>query len=126
MSQLAVDPVTGGLLRVNGQLTRVEGTDEILQSIRIRLRLFAEEVPLNLSLGLQYTEIIFARGSSEAMIEGEYRSQIEETPGVVEVGDISLDLDAATRVLSVDWSGKISIDALRDTIPVADALTIKA
>lgn len=124
MSQLQIDESTGELVRTNGQLVRVSGEDEVLQHVRIRLRLFREEVPLNLSLGMQYVGIIFKAGSTESAIEGEFRSQILETPGVSSITDLDMDLDAATRVLSVDWSGTIDVAELRDQLPVADAFTV--
>lgn len=124
MSQLEIDPDTGELLRTNGQLTRVTGEDEVLQHTRIRLRLFREEVPLDLSLGMQFVDVIFVKGTSEAAIDGEFRSQILETPGIASVDELEINLDSATRVLSVEWSGKIDVAELRDLIPVSDALSV--
>ncbi len=124
MSQLQVDATTGEMTRTNGQLQRITGEEEIAQHVRIRFRLFRGEVPMDLSKGMQFVEVIFKKGSTEIAIDGEFRSVALETPGVVAVESMEIDLDTATRVLDVEWSGKIDVDELRDLIPVADEFTV--
>lgn len=127
MSQWKVDPETGARVRENGSFVRVEGEEEIAQHGRIRLRLFRGETPLNLDLGMDYVGLILAKGTPEQLIEGEYRSQLLETPGFVEVTRLDLDqtdVQRATREGEIDFDALISVDDLSERIPLHDQFTV--
>lgn len=127
MSQFQLDPVTGARVRVAGAFVRIDGAEEIAQHGRVRLRLFRGETPLNLDLGMDYVDGVFPKGTSEQAIEGEFRSQLLETPGFVEVDRIEFvqtDAQRAAREGGIDFDATISTDDLGERIPLHDQFTI--
>lgn len=129
MTMFAVDADTGDRVREGGAFTRVTGETEIAQHVRVRLRLFRNEIPLNLRLGMDYFGLVLVKGTSLEEIEGEFRSQILDTPGMVSVDQLTFDqtdAQVAERELDIDFNGTISVDDLAARIPVHDRFTIPA
>lgn len=129
MSFFATDPDTGDLLRPGASFVRVSGLDEIVSHVRIRLRLLKKEIPLAQNLGMDMFGLVLVKGTPLAAIEGEYRSQILDTPGMVSIDKLAFSQDSiqeSDRALALDWAGTISLDDLAARIPVHDRFTIPA
>lgn len=127
MSQFRVDPSTGDLVRVNGSLQRVTGAEEIVQHVRVRMRLFLGECVFRQDLGMFYIGGILEKGFTAEEIAGEYRSAALETPGVVTVDEVTLeqtDEQRANRVGVIRWSGSYSETNLAERLPIYDTLTV--
>jgi len=127
VSQFKVDAITGDLVRENGSFVRVTGREEIAQHSRVRLRLFRFEVPFNLALGLNYVGIVLAKGTPVGDIEGEFRVQLLDTPGIVEVDRINLSQTALQRQRRegvIDFVAKTDEDDLAARTPLHDRITI--
>lgn len=105
MRDLKIDPATGDLVLVNGDLVFVEGDEEILQSIRIRLQLFAGEWFLDNRLGVPYFETVLVKNPDLPAIQGLLRSVILDTVGMGSLTYYSQEWDHATRKLTVTFRG---------------------
>lgn len=124
MSQFQIDPDTGEIVRSGGKMARVSGVQEVAQHLRVRLRLFAGEVPTNLALGMRYVGVILGKGVPPERIEGEFFDMAIGTPGIVSVDRIDLDTEASDRSAVVEFSGTISLPDLRTRIPFHDRFSV--
>lgn len=101
MSVWKVDVDTGDRVRENGRFVRIEGLDEIVQGVRIRLRLKRGEVFLAVLAGPRYTGLIFEKGTPTSRIEGELADEILKVPGIVSVERVTATADYAARTAEV-------------------------
>lgn len=85
----------------NAQLSLVSGTEAIAQHIGIRLRTFLGEWLLDEKVGIPYFTDILVKNPNPAILQKIFRDCIAETPGVLSIEDYEIDLDAATRELSI-------------------------
>ena len=107
MSDLAqqlvtTDPAYTDLLLTNGQLSFVDGRDEVRQLLTQRLRTFLGECFLDTGLGIPYVQQIFQKGVTVSIMEGIFRTSILETPGVLAMIDFTMNL--TVRNLSVNFT----------------------
>lgn len=79
----------------------VEGTDEIDQRLRCRLRLFKGEWFLDRTMGIPYYEQIFLKMPDPNIVAQIFRTEVLDEPDVLEVTESSVILDKASRVLTV-------------------------
>lgn len=119
-SMFKTDATTGALVREDGAFVRVDGLEAIAQHVRIRLRLFREEVKLDRFKGMRWLGGILEKGTPLAEIEGEFRSTILETPGIVSVDSLTLDFDAPTRLLTLDFRATASEADARGRFDIHD------
>jgi len=85
----------------DGDLTFVRGAEAITQDIQMRLRTWLGETPYDQAAGVPYLQVIFQRGVELDAIQFILENRILDTPGVEQVTNLDLDLDARTRVLTV-------------------------
>jgi len=85
----------------DGELTFVRGAEAITQDIQMRLRTWLGETPYDQAAGVPYLQVIFQRGVELDAIQFILENRILDTPGVEQVTNLDLDLDARTRVLTV-------------------------
>lgn len=90
----------GDIERVNGRFVRVDSTAQRLQT---RLRILLGEWFLDRSEGLPYFEQIIGRTSSIAHVRQILAQRIRDTEGVRTLDEMTLNLDAQTRVLTVTF-----------------------
>lgn len=86
--QLVGTPQYGDLVMRNGDFvltspTDGDGTDQTVQFIANRLRLFLGEYFMDTSAGLPYISLASAKGTTQADIDAVVRDAILGTPGVV-------------------------------------------
>ena len=99
----------GDLDLSTGNLQLLDGNEEIAQKLKYRLQFFFGEWFLDQRLGIPYYEDIFIKNPDLVVVQGIFREVIIETPGVVGiVGELVLDLVAATRLLTVAFSATLS------------------
>jgi hypothetical protein len=106
----AVDPDTGELLLVNGDLSFVSGLAAIRQEVSIRLRTFAGEWFLDVDAGLPY--LTGERAPDLDAWRSRIRAEILAVLGVKEVLALELNLDGRTRRLRVVWRASTDLGAL--------------
>lgn len=88
-----------------GGLVLVDGVDELVQKLIVRLQFFLGEWFLDQRLGIPYYQAILVKSPNLVSVQSIFREVILETPGVDELlGAIVLSLDGALRRLSVSFT----------------------
>lgn len=82
----------------------ISGPEYAVQQIRQKLRLLKGEWFWDTNAGMPYFQRILVKGPNEALIQSIYRSKILEVPGIVTVVQVSLEIDPASRLLTVDFA----------------------
>lgn len=101
MSDLGVDPATGDLALVTGAAQLVTGAAAVAQAWETHLTMFLGEWFRDLSLGIDYQNLILVKSPSYPVIRAVLARASRETPGVRTVDDIQFAFDARARVLTV-------------------------
>lgn len=91
----------------DGELSLVESAAAIEQHLRIRLRFFLAEWFMDEREGIPFFRDVFVQGPNEAVIRSIFRQTIQDTPGVVEVLRLVLEIDKATRTATLSFSARI-------------------
>lgn len=104
MSDLAIEAATGDLLLIGGKAQLATGAVAVRQAWETHLTLFLGECFRDLSLGIDYQNLILIKNPSWPIIRGIFARASRETPGVAEVRDLRLAFDARARTLTVTAS----------------------
>lgn len=107
-----------------GDFVLVEGAEEVRQDVRVVLGLTKNEVQFDREAGLD-PEVIFAAGSDQARIAGEYRDVILSRPGIVSCETPVVGPLLPDRSVSLHYTAQYSLPDLAQRGPVADKFTIK-
>src|SRR5687767_14640953 len=91
----------GDLVIEDGDLVLVDGIEAIAQHIRIRLRFFRGEWFIDQRLGIPFYQSILVKNPNLDIVRAILREAIIETPGVVSVPRLDVELDASSRTLKV-------------------------
>lgn len=95
----------GDIAVVNGDFIFVEGVDATVQFVNQKLRLFQTEWFLDEIKGVPYFDEVFIKNPNAVVLDSIFKTQIMETPGVLELLEFSMDMESGTRKLTV--SGRI-------------------
>lgn len=79
----------------------VDGVDAVRQELQIRYRFFLGEWFLDPTEGVPYVRDVLKKAPNEAQVRALLIEVARTTPGVAAVDNIELDLDVATRTLTV-------------------------
>jgi hypothetical protein len=103
MSQLKM--TDAGDIQITGnRFSLVDRKAEVRQRLIQNLRTFFGECFLDTTLGVPYHQVIFEKGTPQSVIESLLIDEILKTVGVTNLIRFEpLDLDPATRVLTVDF-----------------------
>jgi len=102
----ADNPVEGDLyINPRGQLGFIEGTQAVRQHVRSRLRFFLGEWFLDERQGFPYFRDVLVKNPNRQSIISSLRRTIRETPGVAQVDELVLTVDA-------DRSARVSFRAI--------------
>lgn len=115
MSDLKLDDVTGDLVIENGDLVLTTGSDAVRQHLSQRLRTFFGEWFLNLDAGLPYFQEILVKDPNLNAIDGVIKSEIINTPGVLELLSFNIDFDSALGTLTLTFQVQVSNGVLNFT-----------
>ena len=86
---------------VNGALQLVEGDDEIVQGVELKILSFVGDWFLDLVFGIPYWGRVFARGINEADLYGIFTLAIQQSDGIEAVENLNIDIDSRTRTLDL-------------------------
>lgn len=112
---------SGDLLIESNDLVLSSGRTAIEQDLASRLRIIRGEWFLDLDRGLPYFEDLFRKGPNLNAFRAEVRETIEATPGVVELIDLTLTEDRATRSLVIDFRARTDAGELvADSLPLLE------
>lgn len=104
MYDITLNVNTNDLILDGGNdLMIIDNAERVAQQIRIKLKTFKEEWFLDNTFGVPYFESIFVKNPSEELIRNILRAQIKEVDDVESVDSITLEIDNATRTLTVDF-----------------------
>ena len=93
------DPAYGDLVLTSGQLTLVDGNQEVQQLLIQQLRTFMGGYFLDPTLGVPYVQQVFQKGISQDVMEGIFRQAILDVPGVLSITAFQLTLTARNLTL---------------------------
>lgn len=93
--------VDGDFAIVNNDTQFVNGADEVMQLLRQRLRTFLGEWFLDTTIGVPYFQDILKKNPNPVSVDAAFKNEILNTPGVLELSEFEIDIDAATRVATV-------------------------
>lgn len=99
--------VDGDLDISTGDLQLISGVDFIVQSLKIRLQFFQGEWFLDTRLGMPYFQEILVKSTTSKAIAAIYEEAILESPGVLEVHDLLVEFDGATREARISFNAVV-------------------
>jgi len=103
MIDLALDTVTHDLVVTNYDLQMVDGVDQIVQSVKMRLLTIFDEWFLDSSQGIQYFSVVCTKNPDLSLIDSIMKATIVETTGVNELLMYSSVLDKPNRQLTISF-----------------------
>ena len=90
-------------------LLLVDQADAICQHLAQRLKAFMGEWFLDLRVGIPYLQQVMVKSPDPVVLDTVFKTEIIKTPGIVELLEFDLRIDAGTRVL------QLAFKALDDT-----------
>lgn len=103
MKDIKLSTSSHDLLIVNYDLVLVDGVDQVLQSIKMRLLFFAEEWFLDTSRGMPYFDTIGTKNPDMAIVDSIFKSTIVETIGVTNLVEYLSDFNKTERKLTISF-----------------------
>lgn len=91
----------GDLDLSTNDLQLVDGVEAVRQELQIRYRFFLGEWFLDPNEGVPYIRDVLKKAPNESQVRALLAEVARDTPGVAQVDGIELDLDNATRTLTV-------------------------
>ena len=108
MSALYLTPESNDLEFSGGRLRfTTSAVEAAVQKARVRFDFWLGEWFLDTSQGFPYLERVLVKGVDLALVESLIRRTLLGVPEIDSVLSLTLDLDRATRELSVDWVIKV-------------------
>jgi hypothetical protein len=104
MSDLAISAADDDLLLIAGSAQLVTGADAVAQAWITHMTLFLGECFRDLTLGIDYQNLILIKNPSKTVLRGLFARASRETPGVQDVTDLRFAFEPRTRVLTVTAS----------------------
>lgn len=104
MRNIQINPETGDLAIVAGNLGIVTEAAAIAQAIRCRLLLFLGEWFLDTRQGVPYFQRVLVKNPDLPLVASTVRTAILGTPGVARLTQYSQAYDSATRRLTVAFT----------------------
>jgi hypothetical protein len=101
---LLLDTTTWDLVTDATDLQLVEKEDAVGQHLSQRLKTFAGEWFLDLRLGVPYFSQVLVKNPDPVVLDSVFKSEIIHTPGIVELRQFDLRLDAGTRQLQLSFT----------------------
>lgn len=92
------------------ELQLVEGSAAVAQEIKIAVLTFLGEWFLDTRRGFPWFERVFVKNPKISELQTLIARAIRAVPGVLEVPDVTIDLDADTRRASIAFSAKVLDD----------------
>lgn len=106
MSDLALNGGDLDLTEDNTDLFLTSGQVAIVQHLKQRLQTFLGEWFLDNRIGVPYFEHILKKDYDPVIIDTVLKSEIVNTPGVLELTSFDLDINANTRLLTLTFEAK--------------------
>lgn len=101
MTDVYVNPATNGIVIEAGEIKLIDGIEEMEQRIRIALLTHKGEWLFDTDLGLPWADEILVKRPNFDRIRNRVDTYVRSIEGVTDVRDIIVELDSATRVLTI-------------------------
>lgn len=98
---IKTDNLTGDIELENGDLAFTIGVDSTIQFLTARLKLFATEWFLDETKGIPYFDSVFVKNPNPVALDTIFKTAVIESPGVLELLKFSMDIDVASRRLTI-------------------------
>ncbi len=102
----------------DNELVLIDGSEEIAQLVQQRVGTFLGEWFLDSSIGVPYFQQILKKNPDPAVIDAVLKKTISQTDGLLELTAMDIDIDAATRTLTVEFSALVEDDPNEITFTV--------
>ncbi len=93
-------------------LLLVDAAEAIGQHLAQRLKTFAGEWFLDLRVGVPYLQQVLVKNPDPVVLDSIFKSEIINTPGIVELRQFDLRMDAAARQLQLSFKAVIDTGAV--------------
>ena len=101
-SDLLLDPKTGDLKLIDGDLALSTGMDAVAQALRQRLNFFRGEWFCDLSIGLPaWQEILGKKNPDLSVIREVFRQEALKTPGVASVANLEVTMSGRRAIINI-------------------------
>lgn len=107
----------GDLDLTTNDIQLVDGVEAVRQELQIRYRFFVGEWFLDPTEGVPYIRDVLQKNPNEAQVRALLTEVARSTPGVESVDAISLDLDTATRTLTVSLDLQANVSGTLVYVP---------
>ena len=111
---------SGELDLTNGKASLVNGADQVVQKLGIKLQIFTGSWFLDLTLGIPYFEQVLRKGVNEGDILQIFNDALRNTRGVASVDELTLTFNTAARTLSVD--GRVTFDDSPESLEFSETI----
>lgn len=108
---------TGDLDLSTNDFQLVDGVEAVRQELQIRFRFFLGEWFLNTAEGVPYIRDVLKKAANEAQVRAMLAEVARSTAGVASVDTVELDLDNATRLLTVTMGLTANVDGELTYLP---------
>jgi len=108
----------GDLVVSTGQIGLVSGLASIGQAVRCALQYFRGEDIFDDDNGVPYFQSVFVKQPRPGLLRGTFRDAILGVPGVLDVTQLGLDFDGATRELTVAFRATTDLGEIEDVAAV--------
>lgn len=93
----------GDLAVEAGDLVLLSDLEALKQSVQIRLQFFLGEWYLNQAVGIPYYQSVLVKNPNPAVLDSTFRQALLDTPGILDVSSLVIEVDAATRTGTVTF-----------------------
>ncbi len=84
-------------------LVLVTGADAIKQHLGQRLKTFYGEWFLNMEIGVPYFQQVLKKNPDPVVVDSIFKREIVNTPGILQLTEFDLNIDNATRTLTLTF-----------------------
>ena len=106
MSDFSIDPTTGDLEIVNGDLVLNDGKKALMQLVKQTLEMFYGEWFLDNGAGIPYYQYILVKDPNIVTVSAILQNAILAIPGIVELTAFDFDYDGKARQLNVTFTAE--------------------
>lgn len=96
-----LDPITHDLVIINNDFVLVDGIEELVQNLKIRLWFFLQEWFLDTSEGVPFYEDIFVKNPDLNAVSSIIKDRIMSTDGITEIKNFELEYNSSQRTCEV-------------------------
>jgi len=109
---LLLDDSTWDLSTDATDLLLVDQADAIRQHLAQRLKTFMGEWFLDLRVGIPYLQQVMVKSPDPVVLDSVFKAEIINTPGIVELLEFDLAIDAGTRELQLAFKAVADTGAI--------------